>query len=253
MKAQFKYAIRSGLGLRAAALLGTLVINAVFAAAGLTGLVSENVMILGVVLSSLSLCAVFAINIISDALGFRNIYDAPHGYLFAMTPVKHWKILLPRIVSYAVMDAISLAIAITGVVLQSNILDGSLTGGAVTRITMQSFSADIFLFGMGLLGYAYIMLLVVFSQALKSTVFYHMRGRGVLAGLCVLAVAWAFNLTGFLFMPIGMFQGWSWIFYSITLNVNNPLHVAAYYIVSLAKISALFAASSALAERRINL
>ncbi len=253
MKAQFKYAVRSGLDLRAAALIGTIAVNAVFAVLGLAGIASTNVTVLGIVLSSISLCAVFAINIISDAIGFRNLYEAPHGYLLAMTPVKHWRILLSRVFSYVVMDVIALIIAISGVILQSNILDGSLTNGAFFRVTMRSFGTDISLFGMGILSYAYIMLLVVFSQVLKNTVFYHMRGRGLLAGLCVLAVAWAFNLTGFLFMPLGAHQGWSWIFYSITLNTSNPLHVVAYYIVSLAKISALFAASSALAERRINL
>ena len=252
MKAQFKYAILHGLEMRLYALAATVLINLVFTAMALTGIAGEVVSIWGIVLSSLCIAVVFAVNIISDGTGFETIFGTPKGYLNIMTPVKSWKILLPRVIIYTIEDFIGLAIAVCGVVLQGLAYDNSFGDLYNVSFTSQDFRSMFFAFLMSFIGYAYLLMVVAFGLSLKSAFFSGRRFGALLAIVCTVAVVWVFNLFNFVLAPVGNISHWN-NFYSITLNFNSAMHVLAYCAVSFIKLAALFTASSMLIERRINL
>jgi hypothetical protein len=255
MKAQFKYAVLQNLDQRAYALGATVLICAVFSLLSVMGVANETVLTLGVVLESLALCGVFAVNIIADVQGFSSILGSPQGYLNILTPVRSWKPLLARLVTYVLEDLFSLAVAITSLVFQIMVFDseyGDVFHMGVRGMTSHDLQMAALFVGMAVLGYAYILMLAVFGASLKSGPFSSVRFGSLLVLLCVAAAAWALNLFNFALAPFGMVNAWNSVF-TISLNMSSPLHVAMYDLVSLIKVAALFATSSLLIERRINL
>ncbi len=194
----------------------------------------------------------FVVNIIADGQGLETIFGSPKGYLNIMTPVKSWKMLLPRVVTYTIEDFIGLAIAVCGVVVQGLAYDNAFGDVFNVNFTAQDFRSAFFGLLMGFLGYAYIIMVVTFGLSIKSAFFSGRRFGGLLAVLCTVAVVWVFNLFNFVLAPLGSLSNWN-NFFAITLNLNSALHLLAYSAVSFIKVAALFTASSVLIERRINL
>lgn len=253
MKAQFKYAFLQEITLRAAALAAVLLLNLVFGILGYIGVLSNGLMITAVTFSSLALCGVFTVNIIADIGSIKSLFGTPEGYLSALTPVKGWKILLARTVSIICQDFISLFIGIFGVVWQSFVLSGLIGWGIdYSDYTGGNIPDIICGFLILLLGYAYIIMFIVFSAALKNSIFFGVPGRSWLSLASVAAVAWVFNLLNFVLAPFGEVGNWR-MFYYIGIPYGFNAGTVAWFLIASARIAALFIASSILLERKNNL
>jgi hypothetical protein len=169
--------------------------------------------------------------------------------------VHSWKPLLARLVTWVRVDLLSLAVAIAALVTQVAVYDseyGDVVNMGLRGISWHDVQIAVLFIIMGILGYAYILTLCVFGASLKSTIFHSTRFGSLLVLLCVGAAAWALNLFNFVLAPFGTVDAWDNIF-TISLNLNSPLHIAIFDLVSLIKVAALFVTSSVLIERRINL
>lgn len=252
MKAQFKYAFQQGLTLRLAAFAILVIMNVVFGVLGYFGLWGEPGMITAVTLSSLALFGIFTVNIIVDMRSLKDVFGTPDGYLHALTPVKSWKILLARTVAIVCQDFITLFAGIFGIVWQAMVLSGDIGFGFNYSHYESSNSNAVTGLIVLLLGYAYIIMLIVFGSSLKNSVLSGIPGRSWLALLGVAATAWIFNLFNFVVAPFGTVDHWR-IFYSITLPGGWYMGFIVYALLFSVKIAALFIASSTLLERKNNL
>lgn len=253
MKAQFKYALRQAMPLRATAFTIMAVMNIVFGFLGYFNIWGNGGKITAVTLSSVALCSIFVINIIADVDVNKSLFSAPEGYLNAMIPVKSWKILLARSVSVIFEDILALAAGIAGVVLQSLILSGLIGVGASHAIGKWGVIGDVIPgMIMILLGYAYIVMLITFGSAICNSWFFSIRGRNLFTVLAVFGAAWAFNLLNIVLMPFGYHENWK-IFYNITLTSINSVGGVAYMLLTCLKITVLFIVSANLMERKVNL
>lgn len=253
MKAQFKYALRQELPLRAVAFAAVVLLNLVFGSLGYFHFLSRSAMITAVTLSSLALVGIFTVNITADIGTLKSVFGTPDGYLLALTPVKSWRILLARTVSIICEDFISLFAGIFGVVWQSFVLSEWI-GFGVDYSSYETGPITDIIAGAGiiLLGYTYLVMLIVFGFSLRNSILFGIPGRSLLSVLGVLVVAWVFNLFNFVLLPFGTVNHWNFI-YNIDIPYGFNIGAFAYTLITLVRIAALFIASSVLIERKNNL
>lgn len=256
MKAQFKYAFRQSLELKATAFAAYVIMNLVFGILGYYKIWGEPGMIVAVTLTSIAFCGMIAVRAIVDGRYFKDIFGTPDGYLHALTPVKSWKIILARSVTILCEDCISLFVGICGIVWQSLILSGEIGVGinSFNHIEIRPEEVGYIIFSsiLLLLGYLYLVMYGMFGAALKNSVFFGIRGRALLAVLGVAAVAWVFNLLNFIAAPFGEVTHWKW-FFNIALSGGFYTCFVVYFLLYSVKTAALFVASTKLMERKNNL
>jgi|GEM_PF-646274 len=258
MKAQFKYAFLQSMTLRLTALAIVVLFNLVFGLLGYFRIINNAVITTAVVFSSLSIAGLFVINIIADVKSFNGIFGSPEGYLNALTPVKGRYTLFARAAAAVVEDNLALIVAVCGVVLQSFILTGlinrsvSALGASLTIQANTSLGEIISAVGAVMLGYAYIIMLILFGVALKNSVFFGIRGKSWLGLLGVAAAAWVLNLLNFILWPFASFDRF-WFIYSVNLTQGINAGTIVYALINLIRVVALYCATSALLERRLNL
>lgn len=250
MKAQFKYSLRAHLMPRAAFMAVVLVMNLVFGILGNYNVYGQAGKITAVTLCSIALFGIFIMCVITDFELLKGICTAPAGYSTILAPVDSWKIILPRVITILVEDMICFVIGISGVVVQSFILAGlpwemfySETSGRPPFLWLSLVTV---------LGYVYVILLVMFCIALSKSLFYSIKAGTLLAVITTVAVAYAFSLLDFILAPFGAVESYS-IFYSVQLLLGPNPGTIVYLLLSLCKSVALFIAASYLMERKINL
>lgn len=242
---QFKYSVRPYWNQRLIALAATVAINVLFGVCGAMGLYNAGGQITAVLFSSLSLCALFVVNIIADFECVRHLFSAPRGYHVFLTPVPRWKILLGRVLSIVVLDMLSLAIGILGVTTQSLIL-----ADTANLYGHTDFSAAGWLSVILLIHYALLVLALFFACTLSRSVFFPVRGRGFLALLATVIVLYLFSLVDLALIPFGAVYRFGAF---ITVSVYAGPGMLAYIVLLLAKAFALFYVTSLMMERKINL
>ena len=254
MKNQFKYALRQGLSLRLTALGIMFVLSAVAIPLGYFSLVNDAVRTTALVLSSVTLGAIFVTNIIADTMSFQSVFKTPDAYLNAMTPVTYRRILCARLVSSVAEDLVALAAGIYCVVIQTLILSGDIKQGVKINFGSADIGAgtSVFLVCCMIVAYAFIFTLIIFAMTLKNSVLSGLRGRGLLSLIGTWLVIWALSLTTFALAPFGAVERRG-IFFTIYLQSSFNAGVFTYAALALLQLVAVFFASAALLERRINL
>lgn len=248
MRAQFKYSLRAYLTPRAIALSAVLVMCLVFGLLGYNDIYGYGGKVTAVVLSALGLFGILVVCFITDFEMLRGLCTAPAGYVTLLTPVKSWKLILPRVITILVEDMLCLIAGITGVAIQ-----GLIVSGYTGDMFWGEFDWS-FLWGLAviLLGYIFLIMIVLFCIVLSKSLFYSRRIGTFLAVLATIATAYVFNLLNFVLAPFGAVDSVG-IFYNISLIAGPTLGMAAYSLLSLCKSAALFLASSYLMERKINI
>ena len=204
--------------------------------------------IVGVSLSGCALCALFIFQILGDASIDRYVFKAPQGYAVNLFPVNSWKLLLSRTIAIVAQDVIGLALGVAGTTYLS------LQLGGVGERVMRYFDFETILCGVLLfiVMYTLVVLAVAFARILSSSVFYTMKGRGILSLLTTLLALYALSFLDFLAAPFGYVQSFGTMF---IINVDYGLSLGAivYLLALLAQCAVLFIVSSRLMERKINL
>lgn len=244
---QLKYAVRQDWGRRAVVVGLVIVLNVAFGICGAAGVYGVGGMITAVSLSGLALCVLFGVCIAADFRNVRELYAAPSGYSEFLTPVPRWKILLGRVLPMVGLDFICYALGICGVVCQALILSGEYITFSLVDFKSLAWGSVIFL-----VNYLLLVVAAFLGNTLANSVFYRLRGRGVLGfgAACVLLYlfSWA-NLALGLFGEVTRYR----MFFVVSLQTGFNPGMIAYLALSLLKSAALFCTAAFLMERKINI
>jgi len=252
MKAQFKYAFRSGLSFRGAAFAVIFVMDAVFIALGSLRLLPTAAQITAVSLGGVAIAVMLVINIFSDIAVIRRMFSVPEAYLYALTPSPRRKILLASVVVTAILDIVTMTVVITGEVWLSFILAGEEIWRNVWNfISANASDLPFFLWSAALLaaGYLLVMMVILFCITAKKSILFGFPASGLLTFLlgCV-----CFYVVSLLQLALIPFSAVNRLGLLIILNLDNNT-LPFYVLLTLLEAAALFVITSKLMERRINL
>ena len=252
MKAQFKYAFKTGLDFRGAAFAVILVMDAVFIALGSFGLLPFAAEVTAVSLGGVAIAVMLVFDIISDVAIIRRMFSAPEAYLFALTPAPRREILLASVVVTAILDIVTMAVVITGEVWLSFILAGEEN----SRILRDFFNANssylfdgLWLAALLAAGYLLVMMVILFCITARKSILYGFPASGLLAFLLGCVCFYVISLLQLALIPFGDVNRYGLL---ITLNLGRNA-LPFYALLTLLEAAALFVLTSKLMERRINL
>jgi hypothetical protein len=252
MTAQVKYTFKTGLSFRGAAFAFVFVMDAVFIALGSFGLLPFAAQVTAVSLAGVAISVMLVFDIIGDISIMRRMFVAPGAYLYALTPEPRWKTLLASVIVTAILDIVTMAVVITAEVWLSLILAGEKVWQTVWDV-INANSSD-FLYGLWFVpiliaGYLLIMMIILFCQTVKKSIFFGIPASKLLTFLLACACFYVISLLQLVLIPFGTVERHGMM---ILLNLGkNGLPFLA--LLMLLEAAALFVITSKLMERRINL
>jgi hypothetical protein len=256
MKAQFKYAFRTGLSLRGGGFAVIFVMNTVFIALGSTEVLPIPGRITAVSLGGVAIAVMLVFDAIGDVAIWNRMYAAPGAYLYALTPVPRWKTLLASVIVITVLDFVTMAAVIFMEVWLSLNLAGVVTGLDLVRIIWDFMRGNpedmlriLVVCVFALAGYLMILMLILFCATVKRSVFYQKRVSWLLTALLAIATVYAVTLTPFLLAPFGTVSRWGFFF---TVTVGD-LGMFGDLLLTFAEVAGLFVLTSKLMERKLNI
>jgi len=253
MKAQFKYAFLAGFYVRLPVFAVIFIMNTVFITLGSLGLLPFAAHVTAVSLGGVAIAVMMAADIISDVIIIRRMFFAPVAYLHALTPVPRGKILFASVIAMAVMDLISMAVVISSEVWLSFNLAGSGVGEIFWSTVLTDASIIVYSFLSILLliaCYFLVVMVVLFSIAMKKSIFYKMPASGFMAFLAACGCFYIVSLLQLLLSPFSEVQRYGLLF---ILNLGGGVTFPLYILLTLLEAIALFILTSKLLERKINI
>jgi len=254
MKAQFKYAFRTGLYVRLIAFAVIFTINTVFIIFGSLGLLPFAAKIVAVSLGGVAIAVMFAANIGSDVIIARRMFVSPEAYLHALTPDPKWKILLASVITMFVMDFVSMAVVITQEVWLSFIVAGlEQTWDIFMWGIRQNQSEMIYAYWaipliMAL--YLLVLMIILFSVTAKKSFLFKMPASGLLTFLVACGCFYAVSLSQLILIPFGSVRRQGMF---ILIELTGTLFMPVVFLLLLAEAAVLFYFTSKLMERRMNI
>jgi hypothetical protein len=252
MKAQFKYAFKTGLTFRGAAFTVIFAINAVFIFLGSLGLLPFAAKVTAVSLGGVAISVMLVFDIIGDIAIIRRMFSVPEAYLYALTPSPRREILLASVIVAAILDIVTMAVVITAEVWLSFILAGE----EVWRNVRDFINANgsYLLYGLWYVlllaaGYLLLMMIILFCITAKKSIFYTIPASGLLAFLLGCVCCYIVSLLQLVLFPFGSVDRYGLLI--ILMLGNNALPF--YALLTLLEAAALFVITSKLMERKINL
>jgi len=252
MKAQFKYAFRAGLSPRMYAFAIILVMNLAFIVPGLLGVLPVAAMITGVSLGGTAIAVMIAFNIAGDISITRTIFTPPGAVFYALTPAPRRDRLIASVLTMIVMDFVTTAIAITGVIVLALNLGSHYSGMSLMEMLRYDtiYFGDIGLLIAGVLvAYLLITSVVFFCRAMRKSVFFSKRAGGLLTFLTAAGVVYGISVAPLLLAPFGTVTGYG-LFFTVTLGQTG---MYMYSLLLLIIAAVLFVLTARLIERKINL
>jgi hypothetical protein len=226
-------------------MLGLIILfNVVCGTLGSLGLYGEGWKIAAVTFSSIFMAGLVVVSVITVARAYNSIFSAPLAYNTLLVPVPRWKIILSRIITIVLFDLVSYVIGIAGIVWQSLILTGhGLQRGALNE-------AGLWLM-LGMAAYLLLLSVIFYVSAVHSALSCKRLGK-VLAFFASWGSLYLLTFLSAVLIPFTGFERYG-VLFSISLNVgwNTPTMVYTGLIVFVSAF--LFAVTSSLAERRINI
>jgi hypothetical protein len=252
MKAQFKYAFKSGLTFRGIAFAVIFVMDAVFIALGSLGLLPSAAQITAVSLGGVAISVMMVFDIIGDIAILRRMFSAPEAYLYALTPVPRRKILLASVIVAAVLDIVTMAVVIAAETWLSFILAGvEVWQNLINYISANSSDLLYWLWLVPLLaaGYLLLMMVILFCITAKKSALYRLPASGLLAFLLACACFYVVSLLQLALIPFAAISRYGLV---ITLNLTRNA-LPFWVLLTLLEATGLFVITSKLMERKINL
>jgi len=253
MKAQFKYAFKSGLGIRGLVFAFVFVMNVIFIALGSIYQLPFAAHVTFLALSGTAVAVMLAADIAGDVIMIRRTFASQDAYLTALTPVPRWKTLLANVITMMIMDMLTMAFVIVSIVW----LSFNFIGNDIGQIIRQAaFSNSLYLFYMIWLllalitGYILFIMIVLFCAAMKKSVLFKLPASGLLTFLLTCGCFYAVNLLQLFLIPFSDVQVFG------LMIILSPVSLAVYpvlFILTLLEIAVLFIITSKLIERKINI
>ena len=254
MKAHFKYAFLTGLHLRGYAFAVILLLNLVGVIFGALGLLPIGAQIAFVALSGTAIGVMVIFNVIGDIGIFGQMLGTPRSYLHALTPMHRRQTLIAGLLAVAVMDVVTMTVAISGVTWLAIILAGNYVDihDFIRSIVMPDLFNPLSGFASALsilAGYLLLVTFIVSCVIVGKSVFYQKRGGGFLTFLVAIGALYLHSISLFVLVPFGTISGY-WGFYSISIGREGLL---AYGVLLLIQVAALIMVSGHLMERKLNI
>jgi len=114
MKAQLKYAFRSGLSVRGPVFAVIFAMEFVFILLGSMALLPLSAKFVAVSLGGIAIAVMLAVNIYSDVNIFNRIFSPPEASLHALTPAPRRIVLLAGVIAAGALDIFTMTIVILG-------------------------------------------------------------------------------------------------------------------------------------------
>lgn len=252
MKVQFKHAFLAGVYTRGIAFLIIFAVNFAFIALGSLGLLPFPAHITGVALSGVAVSVMFVFNVVSDIAILRRMFVPPGAYVYALIPEPRWKTLFAGVAAITVMDIVTMAVSVGGVVWLSINMAGNVIRDSVRDIVRVNAS-DI-LFGLWLIlfavaGYLLFLMIILFCVTMKRSVFYQKPAAGLLAVLTGFGLFYIASLLPLLAAPFGAVSRLG-TFFMVSLGRTG---LVVYTLLILAQAAALFIMTAKLMERKMNI
>jgi hypothetical protein len=253
VKAQFKHAFLSGLSVRGYVFAVVLMVNAAFISLGAMGLLPLAGQITVVGVSGMSIAVMMVVNVIGDIGIVRRMFSAPDAYFYALTPAPRWKTMLSSLLTMAALDIITMAVSIAGVAWLSMQLAGVSFGMSFWRAALWQGFGDVMITIWSVIiviaGYLLIWTVILFCITVRKSLLFNAPAGGFLTAVMAAGVLYAISLTNVLLIPFGSVSRWGM---SFTVTVGTAGTVA-YGILIMLQAAALFYATSALMERKMNI
>jgi len=252
MKAQFKYAFRTGLTFRGAAFAVIFIMDAVFITLGSLGLLPTAAKITAVSLGGVAISVMLVFDIIGDISVIRRMFSVPEAYLYALTPSPRRKILLASVVVTAILDIVTMAVVITAEIWLSLILAGE-ENSRILRDFINANSSylldGLWLAALLVAGYLLVMMVILFCITARKSILYGFPASGLLAFLLGCVCFYVISLLQLALIPFGDVNRYGLL---ITLNLGKNA-LPFYALLTLLEAAGLYVITSKLMERRINL
>jgi len=256
MKAQFKYIFR-GEALRLIAFAVIFTVNLVFIVLGALGISPLAARIVAVSLSGTAVGTMAIFNIIGDITIINRMFSPSAAVLHALTPAPRRDRLIASVISMTIMDLITMAVSITGVVILALGLGSYYTGESISEmLSMGSYYGNynfpgtaIIAAALLLAGYLYIIMLIVFCKSVRKSVLYNKPAGGFLAFLVAVGVVYVSNIATFLLLPFGTVHR----FYASFVIHVGALGMGMYAVLIFIITAVMFVITSRLMERKINI
>jgi len=226
--------------------------NLVFVVLGSLGLLPLAAQITAVSLSGTAIAVMAAFNIVGDVSIGRRMFSAPGAYLYALTPAPRRQMLISSVTAMVVMDVVTMAVSIVSVVILSLNLASVYVGGDVFEtfgILTSSPFYGLLEISPALPGYLLLLMMILFCEAMKKSVFYSKPAGGLLTGLLVVALIYVVSLSALLVAPFGTLTRFA-VFFTVSVG---PLGAGMYALVLLIQAAVLCVLTAKLLERKINI
>ena len=254
MKAQFKYAFLAGLHVRGSVFAVIFAMDLVFIALGSLDLLSPAAHITAVSLGGIAIAVMIAADIIGDIAIARLMFAAPDAYLHALTPVPRRQTLLASVFAMMAMDIVSMTAVIAGQVW----LSLNFAGRGVWRIVWNAVRANaaglpyvLFFVLLMIAVYLLVMMVILFCATVNMSIFYKMRASGLMTFLLACGCFYAASLLQLVLAPFGSVERY-WVILTLYLPFRGAVP-PLYILLILLEAAALFALTSKLMERKINI
>ena len=253
MKAQIKYAFRTGLFLRVSAFGLITLMNITFITLGSLGLLPFAAHITAVSLGGTAIAVMLAINIVCNVSIASHMFSAPAAYMFALTPSPRWKLLLSSVISMLAADFVTMG----GVIIGEVILSFNLAGNDITNTVWNAFvsmnaSAILYSLLMILLMlacYLFFIMVILFGVTLNKSILYKKPVSGLLALISACVCVYIGSLLNLALAPFGSIFTYGMF---IVISVGLP-GLALSVLLYILQTAALFVITSKLMERKINI
>jgi len=252
VKAQFKYAFRTGLHVRGLVFAIIFVMNLVFIILGALGWLPFAAQVTAVALGGVAIGVMTIFNIISDVSILSRMFTVPGAYLHALTPAPRKQILLSSVITMMILDIVTMAVVITGEVLLSLNLAGSSVGSVVwtaIRTNLPSLIEWLLPLAGLIVGYLLVVMIILSGITLGKSVFYQKKAGGLMTAVAILAIIYVFSVSPMILAPLGTVSRFGF-FFTVTLGTAGT---AMYILLTLIQTAVLFVLTSKLMERKLNI
>jgi len=227
--------------------------NLAFIIPGLLGILPAAALITAVSLSGAAIGVMTVFNIIGDASIFNTIFSTSGAPIYALTPAPRRNTIFASVIAMFVMDFITMAISIAGVVILSINLGGYYLGLSFLQMIPGSIGLSLqsafIQFAGGIATYFFVLMLIMFCKALRKSVLYTKHTGGFLAFLAGVGIFYLLTVSALLVAPFGTVTR---LYGFISITVGS-LGMSLYALIILIFAAVLFVLTSRLIERKMNI
>jgi len=227
--------------------------NLAFIIPGVFEVLPGAALITAVALSGTAIAVMAVFNVIGDISIGNSMFSTSGAPFYALTPAPRGNTLLASVIVMFVMDIITMAISIWGVIILSVNLATFYSGLTFTQMMPDMSNVELqyvlLQFAWGIALYFFIVMLIMFCRAFRKSVLYTKHAGGFLAFLVGVGIFYLSTVSTLLLAPFGTVTR-LYGFFTVSLG---PLGMGMYVLLLLILAAVMFVLTSRLIERKMNI